>query len=145
MPVNVVAFDDGADVYSSVQVEPLSMFSYFACLLQCFCIFLQIQYSNLARTEEIKNIHPKYRRRFETCAFLGTSAGGVTHKNTLDRTCFYEQQRRSVLYSYFSVLYSYFCAVYPKGNAGKGCCLDLLKSALQWKMVHLPQHCVQTK
>ena len=70
---------------------------------------MQIQYSNLARTEEIKNIDKKYRRRFETCAFLGTSAGGISHKNTLDRTCFYEQQRRFV--SFYIYLISHLSLI----------------------------------
>ena len=64
IPLNTVCFDDGADVFQSVQ----------------------LQYSNCARTEEIANIAPQHRRRPEFCALLGTTAGGETHRNTHERT-----------------------------------------------------------
>jgi len=70
IPVNVIVFDDGAEVYSN------------------------LQYSNESRTEEIQNIHWKYRRMMMFSSFLGTTSGGGGHPNVREKNAWYEKQRR---------------------------------------------------
>ena len=72
VPINVVTFDDGAEVFKSSSYT----------------------YSNCSRTEEIKNIAEQHRRREIFCSLLGTSSGGCSHANTQQRLVFYEKQRR---------------------------------------------------
>ena len=59
IPINVVAFEDAADVFGD----------------------LAVSYSNNARTEEIQNIDKHHRRRPEFCSLLGITSGGETHHN----------------------------------------------------------------
>jgi hypothetical protein len=74
IPINVVSFDDGAEVFKGVSMN----------------------YSNTSRTEEIQNIAKHHRRRNELCAMLGMTTGGKAHANALERTVFFEQQRRQL-------------------------------------------------
>ena len=74
VPINVVAFDDGAEVYKSSSMN----------------------YSNNARTEEIQNISEKFRRRPEFASIVGITSGGGNHPNTQEKHAWYEIQRRQL-------------------------------------------------
>ena len=67
VPINVVAFDDGAEVFKSTSMN----------------------YSNNSRTEEIQNISEKYRRRIEFASFLGGTSGSGHHPNTQEKHTWY--------------------------------------------------------
>ena len=66
--------DDGAEVYKSVFQN----------------------YSDIARTEEMVNIHQAHRRRLEFCSLLGTTSGGKSHPNMQEHHVFFERQRRKL-------------------------------------------------
>jgi hypothetical protein len=74
IPINVTTMDDGAEVYKSVFQN----------------------YSDIARTEEMVNIHEAHRRRLEFCSLLGTTSGGKSHPNMQEHHVFFERQRRKL-------------------------------------------------
>jgi hypothetical protein len=74
IPLIVIVFDDGGDVFQT----------------------MALQYSDLARTEEIISIDMKHRRKPEFCCMLGLTAGGNKKYNVHERNVFYEKQRRAL-------------------------------------------------
>lgn len=74
IPLNVIVFDDAAEVYRSVHMV----------------------YSNCARTEEIQNIAEFLRMKPEFCGVWGFTSGGGSHYNVNERNVMYEKQRRAL-------------------------------------------------
>lgn len=90
IPINVVCFDDGAEVFKSSSMT----------------------FSDNSRTEEIQNIAKAHRRRPDFCCFLGTTSGGKSHPNVREKNVWYEKQRRllSTVGTTCSAPVSCFCA-----------------------------------